>query len=168
MAAEPEKASEETSGQIVRRARGRRSLDAFAQELGTSRQRVIAWEKERSLPSDRYAKQIAEIAGVDPAVFARVQPQTLSEGLSGIYELLDELRSAAEEKGYLERGELGTTALPAELDARLRSIEGAVEALSSATAESLRSLAAGIRKIDRRLAAEAPPGTASEEKKKAR
>lgn len=46
--------------EAIRTLRGAHSLDAFASRLGTSRQRVIAWEKGRERPSPRYMEKLAD------------------------------------------------------------------------------------------------------------
>ena len=151
----------ETPAQIVRRARGKLSLDRFAEELGTSRQRVIAWEKGRSLPSEQYAVQIAERAGVDPSAFAR-SPDSLQDQFTSVYELLDEIRKLAADRGYLADPDLDE--LHPALEARLRSIEGAIEAAGASVKTSLEALDRGISRLERRLAAAAPPRTATKKR----
>jgi transcriptional regulator with XRE-family HTH domain len=108
VAIEPE--SPETAAQIVRRARGSRTLDEFADELGTSRQRVIDWEKGRSHPSERYAAMIAERAGVDPVALSRGERPSVEQAMvrfaaaaAALEEEMTRIRGEAKEVRFDQR-----------------------------------------------------------------
>lgn len=60
-----------TIGERVKDARLRKGLsqDKFAAALGTSRQNVIRWEKNKNHPSPRYVALIAGVTGRDPFEF---------------------------------------------------------------------------------------------------
>jgi hypothetical protein len=121
---------------------------------------VIAWEKGRSLPSEKYAQQIAAIAGVDRgALEGDDESAALPDAIAGVYTLLDELRGLAERKAYLEPGEGGDAEIPPALDVRLRALETTVEKAGTATTKALAALARDVRKLGRQIEAQAQPAT---------
>src|SRR4051812_16238522 len=89
-----------TVPQRVRRLRGNRSHDSFAKALGTSRQTVIAWEKEGRGISDDYRAKLAAEGGCSPDDFvSQEEPPDiydLDARVSVLEEDLDRLTAIAE------------------------------------------------------------------------
>lgn len=73
--------------QRVRQLRGQLSHDRFADQLGTSRQTVIEWEKGRRRPGPRYRAKLAELSGYPEEMFEGPQVERLE--LSVIRDVFD-------------------------------------------------------------------------------
>lgn len=138
---------EESPAQIVRRARGKLSQDAFADRLGTSRQRVIDWEKGRSGLSDEYAAKIAAIAGVPVEALLRKPPE--DPGVAALNQIAGDLTELG---GFVRRLEpdgrrLARAEEVAALTARLEGLEETLGRFGKATVETLERLEAAIARL---------------------
>ena len=79
----------------IRAARKRRkfSQERLAGLLGTSRERVNAWENGRSWPSERFAVKLSEALGLPPELFEAEEQggvaEAVREGFASLQESLD-------------------------------------------------------------------------------
>lgn len=62
----------QTLGDKIREARRARlwSQQTLAEKLGTQRQRIILWEKNRHAPHTHYQRLLADVLGLRPSDFA--------------------------------------------------------------------------------------------------
>jgi transcriptional regulator with XRE-family HTH domain len=91
---------------LLRKARGL-SQDQLGAELGTSRQRVIAWEKEKNSISEEYAEKLAAWSGRPIGVFRVMNgdgpPSAVRRLERAVRELREQLADAQERLAAVER-----------------------------------------------------------------
>lgn len=130
----------ETPAQIVRRARGKFTQEAFAAELGTTRGTVILWEGGHSYPSDKFRPLIAARANVDPETLRRPKVPRLEEAVAQLAESLDEFRE-----------QVATNGLQDDAGIPIRPVSDRLAGLEAKHDELVELVRDGFAEIGRRL-----------------
>lgn len=157
MGTDPEGA--ETPAEIVRRARGKQTLDAFAAELGTSRQVVIDWEAGRHRPGDKYRPLIAARANVSPAVLERPKTPRLEDAVAALHESMEAFRALVATTGIQDEDGLPirpVSARLAGLEARLAGLEADVAGVAELARKGFAEIGKRLDALGQQQPASAP------------